>query len=209
MRLAEVVNTVKATEPDARLDIVDKRLIPEFIREQVGIPIRTDENGNPEYFLLGGWLPAGDLEILTRPSGPFDRAVQLLSPFIKEPIEQLTNFDLFLKRRIEEFPSEKQRFLGLNVRRRIVKTIRVIRALSEADRLLAAAQGDELRELQSTKLGAAFRTLFGLKTFTVDIGRQTFRLNRQQRELIRRLRSAGRRGDVANQEQLLELLIED
>ena len=212
VRLAEVVNTVKATEPDARLDIVDKRLIPEFIREQVGIPIRTDENGNPEYFLLGGWLPAGDLEILTRPSGPFDRAVQLLSPFIKEPIEQLTNFDLFLKRKIEEFPGEKQKVRTLlgtfNVRRRVVKVFRVIRALSEVDRLLAAAQGDELRELQSSKLGAALRTLFGLKTFTVDIGRQTFRLNRQQRELIRRLRSAGRRGDIANQEQLLDLLTE-
>ena len=145
---------------------------------------------------------------MSRPSGPFDRAVQLLSPFIKEPIEQLTNFDLFLKRKIEEFPGEKQKFGPLHVRRRAVKILRVIRALSEADRLLAAAQGDELRELQSTKLGAALRTLFGLKTFTVDIGRQTFRLNRQQRELIRRLRSAGRRGDVANQEQLLDLLTE-
>ena len=155
---------------------------------------------------------AGDLEILTRPSGPFDRSVQVLSPFIKEPIEQLTNFDLFLKRKIEEFPGEKQKVRTLlgtfHVRRRIVKVAKVIRALSEMDRLLAAAQGDELRELQSSKLGAALRTLFGLKTFTVDIGRQTFRLNRQQRELIRRLRSAGRRGDIANQEQLLDLLTE-
>ena len=71
-----------------------------------------------------------------------------------------------------------------------------------------SAKGDELRELQTSKLGQALRTLFGLKTFSIDVGRQTLRLNFKQRELQRRLRCSGRRGDVANQEVLLEILTE-
>jgi hypothetical protein len=207
IRLAELERTARTDEPSGRLDRFNKELIPDYIKANVGIPLRTDREGNPEYFLLGGWLPAADLEILLT-GNILDEAKSQLSPLIKQPIEQAANVDLWLDRKIEEFPGEKQKFLGMDVRRRLVHFARNIRLLSEIDRLMKVADKD-LSDEESSKLGAVVRTLFGLKAHRVDVGKEVRRKRFEKQEIRRRQRSLARRGNEANVEVLQEILEEE
>ena len=219
VRLSEIVNTVRQKglpigslegfeERTSKLRAEDRELLPDFIREAVGIPIRLSPDGDPEYFLLGGWLPAADLEVLGRPGGLADRLKDLLSPFIKEPIEQAFNFDTFLNRKIEDFPGQKAKFLTIPLRRRLVKSLRNIRLLGDADRLLRAVEREPegFTPEQVSKIGTITRFIFGLKSFEVSPERGARRLLFQRRERIRQLRSAARRGDEENVTTLREIL---
>ena len=111
----------------SRLRAEDRELLPDFIKEAIGIPFRLAPSGDPEYFLLGSWLPAADLEVLSGPGRFFEKLEQLVSPLIKEPGEQIFNYDTFLDRKIEQFPGQKTKFLGVSVRRRMAKSMRNIR----------------------------------------------------------------------------------
>ena len=219
VRLSEVVNTVRQQglpigagegfgERTARLRSEDRELLPEFIREAVGIPFRLSPDGDPEYFLLGGWLPAADLEVLGRSGGIVDKLAQLLSPFLKEPLEQAFNYDTFVKRKLEEFPGQKRKFLGVSLRGRLVKSLRNIRLLGDADRLMRAVEREPegFTPEQVSKIGTITRFIFGLKSFEVSPERGARRLLFQRRETIRQLRSAARRGDEANVTTLREIL---
>ena len=215
VRLSELVQTARthgvAGQPDfqtqaAQLRNEDKELVPRFVKEGVGIPVRMTPEGDPEYFLLGGWLPAADLQALTA-SGFFDRVKDLLSPLIKQPIEQLTNYDMFIDQKIEEFPGETKKFLGVPVRRRIASALGNIRLLAEADRTIRAFDADEEADRDvATRVGTLTRLLFGLKGFRVSLGREARRRVFERQEEVRRLRGAVRRGDEANAQILRELL---
>lgn len=208
IRLAELERTIRVDAPQARPDEFNRSILPDFIKENAGIPVRVAADGDPEYFLLGGWLPAADLEILLRPGGIPDEVVSQVSPFFKEPIEQAFNTDSFIDRKIEEFPGEKQKFLGMDVRRRLAHAARNIRILAEIDRLMKAADKDLSTE-ETTRLGVITRTLFGLKSFRVDRAKQIRRKKAEERELRRKKRSLLRRGDAANAATIEELLEEE
>jgi len=219
VRLSEVVNTVRQKgipfgagegfeERTARLRGEDRQLLPEFVREAVGIPVRIAASGDPEYFLLAGWLPAADLEVLGRSGGIVDKLAQLLSPFLKEPVEQAFNYDTFLKRKLEEFPGQKTKFLRLPIRRRMVKSLRNIRLLADADRIIRAVEREPegFTPEQISKVGLITRFVFGFKPFEVSPERGARRLLFQRRERLRQLRSAARRGDEANVTTLREII---
>jgi hypothetical protein len=219
VRLSEVVNTVRQKgipfgagegfeERTARLRGGDRDLLPEFVREAVGIPVRIAASGDPEYFLLGGWLPAADLEVLGRSGGIVDKLAQLLSPFLKEPVEQAFNYDTFLKRKLEDFPGQKRKFLQVPIRRRLVKSLRNIRLLADADRLIRAVEREPegFTPEQVSKIGTITRFIFGLKSFEVSPERGARRRLFQRRELIRQLRGAARRGDEPNVKTLREII---
>ena len=219
VRLSEIVNTVRQKgfpvgagegfeERVSRLRAEDRELLPDFIKEAIGIPFRLAPSGDPEYFLLGSWLPAADLEVLSGPGRFFEKLEQLVSPLIKEPGEQVFNYDTFLDRKIEQFPGQKTKFLGVSVRRRMAKSMRNIRLLADADRLMRSIQRDPegFTADQISGWGRVTRFIFGLKTFEVSPERGARRLLFQRRETIRQLRSAARRGDEANVTTLREIL---
>lgn len=206
IRLAQFVRTARSDEPELQLDDFQRDILPTFIQKQSGIPIRFDNDGNPEYFLLGGWLPAADLETLGRPTGPLDKALSLLTPFAKIPIEQAFNYDSFLNRKIEEFPGESQKLLGLDVRRRLVHASKIIRLFGEVDALMRGAMNKELTEDELTALSKVSRALFGLKGYSVNISSQLRRQRFERQEMLQKRRSLLRRGDEANAETIDEIL---
>jgi hypothetical protein len=217
IRLSELVNTVRTKGPGgdefekraAEFRGQDQPFLADFIRENVGIPVRLGPGGQPEYFLLGGWLPAADIEVLGRKDGVIDRLTGLLSPFIKTPIEQLTNKDLFFKRELEQFPGDTRRFLGTEVRGRNIQLLRNIRILSEADRTIRQFQDrDNLTEEQESALSAITRTIFGLKAFEAKPEVEARKRAAKRRKLLRQLRGTIRRelpqSERAVREQLEE-----
>lgn len=64
------------------------------------------------YIPLEGILPAVDISKIARPQ---DIIWELFTPFIKEPIEQIANVDIYSGHKIESMRSETQPFLGVEM----------------------------------------------------------------------------------------------
>jgi hypothetical protein len=171
----------------------DQRYLAAWIKDSVGIPYRLGPTGEPEYFLLAGWLPAGDVNSIT-PSGAYNRLRDLLSPFLRTPIEQLTNTDLFRAEQLEKFPGETGRFLGLEMRKRNIQMLKNLRLLGEADRVLKLwQQTDELTEPELSNLGAITRSIFGLKSYEAKPHFEAVRIRRERTEHLKQMKSSVRR----------------
>jgi hypothetical protein len=98
---------------------------------------------------LNNLIPFMDLGIFTKflntktqPEGPvkgLDPAIGSVlsgvSPFIKEPIEQLANYDTFRNRAIQEYGGQESDMLGITMPTRLAKTLSNIVVISEIDRL--------------------------------------------------------------------------
>lgn len=204
--LGDIINAMERDRPKA--DDEDK-LIAEWMKENTQVKVGTDRDGNPEYFLLGGWLPSADI-------GKLDKPVKLitdgLSPFIKAPIEMITNKSLFFGRDIESFPGEKERFLGTPMRKQTSNILRNLRVLTEADRYLAMYQKragleEPLTDRQGEDLSPTIiRSLFGTKVYSVNLPEQRRRRAFEVRELVGKRNREVRRDKPFNVDTINELI---
>lgn len=110
----------------------DERYLPKWMSENFPLRIRRTKDGKYEYFLLSNWLPAQDLAKLLK---IHETAAQMLTPLPKEALQQMWNYDYFLKKKIEEIPGQKERFMGMNMPTRVTHSLKLIRALNEIDKM--------------------------------------------------------------------------
>lgn len=206
--LAELVNYGTNEESGLPMDSYHQQLLPQFIQDGGGIPIRKGYDGNPEYFLLGGWVPAADLALLMKPSGVFEKTAQMLTPFVSEPMQQLWNYDAFRAQQISSMPGQTQRFLGMDLNTRLVHAMRVLRPISELDKLLHINNFSQADPQQKSILSSVVRFLFGLNTYRVDIPYQDEQHKQLIDETYNRMISAYTRGDNANGQAAEQYLIQ-
>lgn len=126
-------------EKNVPISAQDEKYLAEYMKENFPIRIRFDaKNKNYEYFLLNRWLPAADILKLSK---LHEIALQMTAPLLKEPIQQIFNYDFFFKKAIEKkqlgFMGEKEKFLGMNLPKRITHGMKTIRLLNEIDKLSA------------------------------------------------------------------------
>ena len=134
-------------------------LAPDWIREQVGIPVHELPDGTKEYFLLGNWLGVGEILSLTRRFGlGFDERSTLpwhslqdvvRSGFSETVIEAnplfanvfggyLMGYDPWRKEptedpAIEDYGGEVVRFMGKIMRKRTAYLLKIAPQLRAAD----------------------------------------------------------------------------
>ena len=199
---------IKAVEADVPAPTDEDRLLGEAMRTDSAMRVRINAEGNPEYFRLGGWIPAADINRLFDVS--WRNVFKDLSPFISEPMEQAFNKDLFFDKPIEDFPGEKEMFLaGLKLSKRSIHALRNIRILTEADRLIAASPaGPQLtsRKSKESLTAVLIRSLFGMKVGPVDVMRRRMHLLQERKDLIRKKRVDLMKRQGMNQEVIDELL---
>jgi hypothetical protein len=129
--------------------------VPEYVTE--GLPIYLPEflGGQPKgsdkvsAVTLGNFFPLSDLGIFTkflnksdypgvvergRLSDGVSDATSMLSPYLKAPVEWLSNYDFFRKKNIEEFKGQTTDFLGITMPVHRAKLLSNIVMLSEMDR---------------------------------------------------------------------------
>ena len=110
---------------------IPRHELPEFIKKQFAIRTKRDaQTGEETYFLLGGWLPAADIERMDMAS-----IFNMLHPLVKTPIEQTVNYSVWSTKQIERFPGEKGTFLGTDMGIRDIHILRNIVMLNEVDRI--------------------------------------------------------------------------
>lgn len=171
---------------------LDRRYVADYINQGFGIPVRKNAKGELEYFLLKGFIPTADIANLD-----VQDLLGMLSPAIKEPIEQLTNTDLFRMKPISRFPGELVQFMGVPMRADLAHLLRNVLIMQQID-----------REVMRNESGPAktIAGLFGLRTQTqnpVDQMRR-FALNTQVEmgEMERSAERARARGENTVADQL-------
>lgn len=205
----------RAIEPTIK---PDERYMPDWLKEAAPVLIKRDpKSGQYQYFILRNWLPAADLQDLFKG----DTLIEMLSPFIKAPLEWFTNYSSFAERSIERYPSEVQNYLGVQMPRRIANLIRNIRLLNMLDRFnpgFAFGTKDKLgifgftrsQELELPMKVRLVNLLSGLKLQNYHFEQAKKHHDRVQAESIMALRnyqrSAFRRGYVKEGIRLQKLI---
>jgi len=117
---------------------VPDELMPEYVSENWGFQYSRKGN-RVKYLLIGSWLPAGDLpRLAAAASSPENMAsyiASFASPFLREPMEQLINKDLYFKTQIERYKGEKAVVGPFVMSKRSAHILRNIRLINELDRL--------------------------------------------------------------------------
>jgi len=208
--IGDIINTFENNVP-GKASSDEDQLIANWMMENSAVKVRRDEKGNPEYFLLGGWLPAADIDKLT---GPVNELKSQLSPLAKVPIEMLTNKSMYFGNDLEKFPGEKGKFLGMNLGKKSINALKNIRVLAEADRLLAMAQEGTDWKFSERKgedlVPYVARVLFGMKIYVNDLQKSRRVRRYKVLENRRQLRNDMRKNEGRNKEildaQMQELL---
>lgn len=127
----------------------DEANMPENMVENNPIYAGKDKNGNEMYLLANHLWPANDLNemigsgktlseiIANTPTKMAQYAGSLLNPFIKEPIQQGLNYDMFFKKPIQTMPGEQGHVAGINQEMpvRLAHALNQFRPVAEVGRL--------------------------------------------------------------------------
>jgi len=209
-RFQALGDIVAAVERDQNAPSDIDRLAADWVKRNSGIIVENDEDGNPRYFLLGGWIPAADINKIANPMWTIFNE---MSPFITTAPEIYLNKDAFLGRDIENFPGEKTKFIGIEGGRKLVHVLKNIRLLTELDRMLAFwEERGGLPDITSRQaedvVSFGIRGLFGGKAYPVDVNRERRRKMFERQELLGKRRSDMRRTGGINQDVIDDLISE-
>lgn len=153
----------------------NEKYLGDYIRDNVGIRVGTDPEGNTMYFLLGQWLPAAQaIDFISQPTENF---IQSVSPFFKTPVELWANQSTFFEdtfgqpSKIERYPGENQSWLGLTMRKKTAYVLKNIRLLNELDKLNPGSIfGDKDTPSLANRIApeAGFKAPFGIGHITTS-----------------------------------------
>lgn len=218
-KLTRIPKAINAVESQSNQD-VDESFLPDWIKNSASIQLPIGED--PSYFLLDNWISSMDLLNLTNPKEAVNTGVNMLSPFIKTPIELASNYDFFTQDNISDYPGERTDYLGYPVDNELLKAIQgmmpVARVANEIDRLNPGDVfgGDTRRPYQGEPSERWLRALTGLKSYDYDPESSQYFQQLESKniyqEILNDIRKANDRGDekmVSKLEELLKQFIEE
>jgi len=204
---------------EAGVEAPNEKYMSPYIQDNVPVRIRTNKDGNAEYFLLGSWLPyASAIEIL---SSPIEEMVAMITPFVKTPYEYLSNKSTFFKNTLgEPAPIERRHkqqgeFVNpinptetMSMRKKNILLLRNIRVLNDMNKWVDKQDPTKVKDSFAVK---ALNTLFG-KASTYDVGKSKYYYDMDTEDRITELkgaiRDASKRGFGEKAEELREELID-
>ena len=133
-----------ATQPDRiqKINIVrnniergsdkpDQENVPEYIKQTGPVYIgKSKEEDVSRVFTLMNYLPLMDVGRIVAPS----EFVNMMSPFMKAPLEYFTNYDRFRDQEIEQYKGQTTDFLGVRMPVHLAHVARNLIMLNEIDR---------------------------------------------------------------------------
>lgn len=110
----------------------DEQDIGPFWRGRVPIFLGGESDRVRQVFSLLNFAPIADLERLGDPKALLQ---DMVSPLIKEPIEQIINYDTFRQQPIKEYVGQTKDFLGVSLPPRLAKLANILVPLADLNRL--------------------------------------------------------------------------
>ncbi|HPQ42939.1 MAG TPA: hypothetical protein PKZ42_01830 [Syntrophales bacterium] len=177
-------------EIESGVEQPNEKYMSPYIQENIPVRIRTDKNGNTEYFLLGMWLPyASAIDFLSQ---PFENIIKMVTPLFKTPTEQFFNKQTYFKNTlgeyeaIEEKAGQQGEFLGTTMRNRNIHLLRNIRILNDLNKLYDKKDPTQEQNSLGIKL---MNILFG-KAATYDEKKAKYFYNKDTQERLSDYKSA-------------------
>ena len=134
------------------------------------VPIYLGKEGESDVWkmiALLNYAPVADLERLGRPK---DLIFEMVTPFLKEPMEQLTNYSSYRHKAIQKYKGQTEDFLGVRMPKRMAHLAQLLVPIAELNRanpfgVFGEATLTSRGVLESTK---SFDTLQGRLPFVGD-----------------------------------------
>ena len=202
-----------------------------FWGDRVPVFFGNENDGVIKAFTLLNLLPMADLQRMITPK---ELVSDLATPLIKQPLEQIANYDTFMKRAIKSEPGETQDFLGVKLPPRLHHLAKLLVPLSDINRLNPAGVfGENIVDpatgLTTTKSDAYFglgssresykdineqarwvRFFSGVPSYDVNLKRSRYFMNKNLKkdisELKGRIKWAAKKGESRKLENLMRLL---
>ena len=204
--IPKIIQAIESKTPAPK----SEKYLSQYIKENIPVRIGTDKKGNTQYFLMGNWLPAAQaVDVLSQ---PIDNMIQMLTPFVKTPIEIWANKSLFFKNtlgeasKIEYYYKQPTEFIGITMRRKTATLIRNIRILNDLNKLIQTPAKDEPENTWVVK----FLNVFFGRAGTYDIKKSRYFYQRETEERVNQLKAAIKKarklGDIEHVRKLQEEL---
>jgi hypothetical protein len=202
-----------------------------FWGDRVPVFFGNESEGVVKAFTLLNLLPMADLQRMIKPQ---ELVADLVTPLIKQPLEQLANYDTFMKRAIKSYPGETEDFLGVKLPPRLHHLAKLLVPLSDINRLNPAGVfGENIQDpvtgVPTRKTDAYFglgtsresykdvnesarwiRFFSGVPTYDVNLKRTKYFMNKNLKkdlaELKGRIKWAARKGENRKMEDLMRLI---
>lgn len=208
----EKLHSAASAGADADPETMD-RLIPEWIRDGLGIPWRR-KDGELQFFVLGSYVPIGELAELanaiedigdTTKQDVVERYFgERMNPFFQKAVETLKNESFFTQRNIEDFDGELDTFWGVAIPKKWRNHLYSLRWLNEVDRYLKTFNGGDTERLLEQIATGAFGPAPKLRSIQVEkqLRRLTFEGQMRRGRIRGLMRKQIESGDPLTEEQL-------
>ena len=124
----------EASDPFGDADNIDPKYMAAFMRDNLPIRVGKDKEGLPTYALMGMMFDTVEAKNLKMDDlGPV--AVQMMSPFLRMPIEQVMNYDFLRRQQLAKYTGETGEFFGVRMSKRAIRGLKEVRFLSQANSL--------------------------------------------------------------------------
>ena len=207
-KFAFIAKTINEIESNIAPPATEKYM-SDYIKDNIPVRIRQNEDGNTEYFLMGSWLPSAQaIDFLSQ---PLDNIVNMVTPLAKTPVELWANKSFFFENtlgessKIEYYEKQPTEFIGIPMRKKTAHLLRNIRVLNDFNKIIKKGDAEDPDNSAVLKL---MDVLFG-HAVTYDVGKSREYYRRDTDEKIRQLESAIKRARKMKEASYAEKLIKD
>lgn len=153
-----------AISANAEGEPMDEKYLPGWLQEAYPVYFGTGKDGMQNFIKLEGFIPAVDLNKLSRPN---ELLTESISPLIKTPMELITNYSVYQEKNISDFDGQRKKFLNVYLPSKVEYVLSQIRPLAELNKALGT--GDQ------AKIGSAKERFWAAiigKIYSYDLATQ-------------------------------------
>jgi len=124
----------EASDPFGDADNIDPKYMASFMRDNLPVRVGKDKEGNPTYALMGMMFDTVEVDNLRlEDMGPM--AVQMMSPMLRMPVEQIMNYDFLRRKQLARWSGETGEYFGVRMSARGIRALREVRVINEVEKL--------------------------------------------------------------------------
>jgi len=140
-------------------------MLPQWMKER--LPVYMGGNAKVSKFsMLGGYLPSADLG---EAMNPLKKALSLVTPFAKVPLELEANYSFFFKNEITEYEGQREEFFRMKIPASWKFVLTQIRPLNEINKVFKDRY-NPLQKNYEMKIGQGLKEyLTSFKIYDLDV----------------------------------------
>jgi hypothetical protein len=180
---------------------IDERLMPDWMKNGYNIWLGQSDDGRQNFLKLEGFIPAVDISKIVSGGDVF---MSNLSPLIKTPVELFTNYNMYYKEQITEYPGQTTQYFGQEIPTELQHVLRNLRPLNELESVMGMTKKEKSVPERLAKLG--FGSVYqSLDPASLASG-QKWAGTQEIIKINKDLKAAEKKGDTKTVERLQKII---